>query len=160
MREAIAGYISEIEKAVTHMRQTTLNSKANQTAQSILSSGRMALRGRKNPHDYTDFPVDNLPKILTPNFFGREAQIDKIHKHLGANDQQLRVYTTYGTRGIGKTQIALEYARRYKDRFNAVFWVSSYMTVSIVFAGKLTGSVYRSDQKPQPPCDRALEKLR
>jgi ATP-dependent Lon protease len=125
MREAVDGYIAEIDKVVTHMRQTTQFSRASQVAQANLQNrGRIPFREQKNPNNFAEFPVDNLPKILTSNFFGRQAQIDQIEKHLGAQDEsRLRVYTIFGRRGIGKTQIALEYARLFKKKFDAVFWV-------------------------------------
>lgn len=125
MKDAVDGYIDEIDKVVTHMRQTTQFSKASQLAQANLEiQGRLAFRERKNPNDFCAFPVGNLPNILTTNFFGRQAQIDQIEKHLGAqHESRLRVYTIFGRRGIGKTQIALEYARLYKKKYDAVFWV-------------------------------------
>jgi hypothetical protein len=129
MRETVDGHITEIEKVVTHMRHTTQYSKASLMVQADLQlTNRLASQRRQNPNDFTEFPVDNLPRILTENFFGREAQIDLVERNLGADMQQLeklRVYTIYGRRGIGKTQIALEYARRFKKNFDAVFWVSS-----------------------------------
>ena len=125
MKDAVDGYIAEIDKVVTHMRQTSQYSKTNQLAQARLQvSGRLAFRDQKNPNDFCEFPVDNLPKILTKRFFGRQAQLDQIEKYLGAQEvEALRVYTIFGRRGIGKTQIALEYARLYKQKFDAVFWV-------------------------------------
>lgn len=128
MRESVDGYIAEIDKVVTHMRQTTQYSRASQLAQASLQvSGRLTFRKHRNPNDFCEFPVDNLPKILTTNFFGRQAQIDQIEKHLGDQKvENLRVYTIFGRRGVGKTQIALEYARLFKKKFDAVFWVCFY----------------------------------
>jgi AAA ATPase domain len=85
----------------------------------------LPFREPKNAYDHTAFPVDNLPNIRTDQFFGREASIERIDKHLGDwADERLRTYLIYGRRGVGKTQIALEYARRYKSKFDAVFWAS------------------------------------
>jgi hypothetical protein len=65
MKDAVDGYIAEIDKVVTHMRQTTLYTKTSQLAQATLQiSGRLAFRHQKNPNDFCEFPVDNLPKIL------------------------------------------------------------------------------------------------
>jgi hypothetical protein len=125
MKDSVDGYIDEIDKVVSHMRQTTQYSRVSQLEQASLQSrGRIAFRNRRNQNDYCEFPMDNLPKILTENFFGRQAQLDQVEKHLG--DQKLeilRVYTIFGRRGVGKTQIALQYAHLFKQKFDAVFWV-------------------------------------
>ena len=125
MKASVDGYIDEIKKVVSHMRQTTQYSKISQLEHASLQvSGRIAFRNRINSNDFCKFPVDNLPKILMDNFFGRQAQLDQVEKHLGYQKiENLRVYTIFGRRGVGKTQIALQYAHLYKCKFDAVFWV-------------------------------------
>ena len=135
MKDSVDGYIEEIDKVVSHMRQTTQYSKLSQLEQANLQfRGRLAFRNRKNENDYCEFPVDNLPKILTDNFFGRQAQLDQIEKHLGDQEvESLRVYTIFGRRGVGKTQIALQYAQLFKHKFDAVFWVRLHVFLELLF---------------------------
>lgn len=67
------------------------------------------------------FRVEILPSIQTEISYGREAEIQKIHQYVGTRDiQRLRTCLIYGRRGVGKTQIALEYVRRYREKFDAI----------------------------------------
>ncbi|KAI0858271.1 hypothetical protein F4860DRAFT_486771 [Xylaria cubensis] len=78
----------------------------------------------------------NLPCILLeahdPNriFFGRDDILELIRDALvvpASQDagmrQDLRQFALCGLGGVGKTEIALEFALKYKDAFDAVFWV-------------------------------------
>ena len=63
---------------------------------------------------------------------GREKEIDKIHDWLGQTEaSRVRSYLIYGRRGIGKTQIALEYARRHKVNYDAIFWIQCETSASL-----------------------------
>jgi hypothetical protein len=126
MDEWMQSSISYIGNAIKHIQQTSINSKANQEYVARLQlSQAFAFRSRQNDVDYTEFPVQVLPKTRIETFYGREAQIDEIDAYLG-NQQldRLRTFTIYGRKGIGKTQIALEFAYRHASKFDAIFWVS------------------------------------
>lgn len=60
-------------------------------------------------------PCDNLPPQLTP-FVGREMELDKI-KQLLVDEPQCRLLTLVGPGGIGKTCLALEFARQTREAF-------------------------------------------
>lgn len=64
------------------------------------------------------------------NFCGREDILERLATELlpskntiTASGTTLRQFALCGFGGIGKTEIAREFARRHKDSFNAVFWV-------------------------------------
>ncbi|RAL14029.1 NB-ARC and TPR domain protein [Aspergillus homomorphus CBS 101889] len=64
------------------------------------------------------------------DFCGREDVLDRLAAELlpsknvvAASSTGLRQFALCGFGGIGKTEIAREFSRRYKDRFDAVFWV-------------------------------------
>jgi len=66
-----------------------------------------------------------------PSFCGRDSVLELIRKELlppktkvvSSVDTGLRQFALCGLGGIGKTEIAKEFALRYKDCFDAVFWV-------------------------------------
>lgn len=62
------------------------------------------------------------------DFFGREEELLKldqflIHPHAG--DLTIRRYALCGMGGIGKTDLALQFAHTRRDKFQAVFWVDA-----------------------------------
>lgn len=48
----------------------------------------------------------------------------EMHKSLHS-DGSRRVVVLHGLGGIGKTQLALEYAKRHKDNYSAIFWLNA-----------------------------------
>jgi len=78
------------------------------------------------PEEPATFPIKMLPYRQNPRFFGREAELDKINRALdwnNPNNPLLRTYTIYGRRGVGKTELALQYAHKNPAKFDAIFWV-------------------------------------
>lgn len=65
-----------------------------------------------------------MPQVS--HFVDRPAQIEEVERVLlprhQPNGRQLR-YILRGLGGIGKTQLAVEFARRHHRRFSAVFWL-------------------------------------
>jgi hypothetical protein len=67
--------------------------------------------------------VCNLPP-RNPNFVGRADELDQIRASLTAG-QVMTVQALRGMGGIGKTQIAIEYAYRYATDYGLVWWVDA-----------------------------------
>ena len=64
-----------------------------------------------------------MPHIA--KFIGRDLEISQLQGLLPSADPKRRkVFVLYGLGGIGKIQLAIEFARRYKDSFTAIFWLS------------------------------------
>ncbi len=53
----------------------------------------------------------------------REDELGEIHKALGGNGSRHTV-VLHGLGGIGKTQLAIVYAKRHKDNYSAIFWLN------------------------------------
>ncbi len=72
-------------------------------------------------------PLWNVPYRRNPYFTGREEALLSLHSQLTATGAmtQNRALAISGLGGIGKTQIAIEYAHRYRDEYDAVFWVTA-----------------------------------
>jgi NB-ARC domain len=78
------------------------------------------------------FPNTILPFSQNPRFYGRAVELEKIEKYLSPkDDQSLRTYTIYGRRGVGKTEIALQFAYMNQPGFDAIFWIQCETSVSI-----------------------------
>ncbi|RDW56928.1 HET-domain-containing protein [Coleophoma crateriformis] len=80
----------------------------------------------KGPH-YEDFDVAfSLSNVSeTQNFVARETELRKIHESLGGDGyNSRRIVVLHGLGGIGKTQLTVAYAKRYRENYSAVFWLN------------------------------------
>jgi len=64
----------------------------------------------------------NPPLERNPYFTGRGPQLAQLHKLLMAGKQVALTQAIGGLGGIGKTQLALEYAYRYQKSYHDIFW--------------------------------------
>lgn len=53
----------------------------------------------------------------------REEELAEMHGTL-SGDGSRRTVVLHGLGGIGKTQLAVAYAKRYKDNYSAIFWLN------------------------------------
>ncbi len=69
----------------------------------------------------------NIPYRRNPFFTGREEILDYLSTLLSANKVAALTQTQVisGLGGIGKTQIAVEYAYRYSERYETVLWATA-----------------------------------
>jgi hypothetical protein len=77
--------------------------------------------GRGQP---TSLPaVWNVPHPRNPYFTGRGALLEALHGRGGETRPVVLTQVLRGLGGIGKTQLALEYAYRYGGTYRLVWWV-------------------------------------
>jgi hypothetical protein len=72
---------------------------------------------------FNDAPID----LLSPHFTGREGELGDIGKGLGASHGSAPTrYAVHGMPGVGKTQLALQFAKLSYNRqqYSLVFWIS------------------------------------
>jgi len=74
---------------------------------------------------YEDFSVPfSLSTVSeTQQFVAREDELRDIHEAL-SGDGSRHTVVLHGLGGIGKTQLAVAYAKRHKDNYSAIFWLN------------------------------------
>ncbi len=84
---------------------------------------------------YTTFtPYWNVPYPRNPLFTGRNEILCLLYTLLQPSREEVtsQIYGLYGLAGIGKTQLAVEYAYRHRLLYQAVFWISAHSQTSII----------------------------
>ena len=81
----------------------------------------------------TESLVWNVPYHRNPFFTGREALLEQLHDHFSqaATAAITQPPAITGLGGIGKTQIAIEYAYRHREEYQYVLWVNATEPVTL-----------------------------
>ena len=75
-----------------------------------------------------------LPFHKNDNFTGRDREIGEIHQVLHCADatiSQRRVMVLHGLGGMGKTQLAIQYAYIHQKDYTSVWWVNASTTQAL-----------------------------
>jgi hypothetical protein len=74
---------------------------------------------------YENFSIPFSLSIVSDieHFVAREDELREIHKAL-SGDGSRHIVVLHGLGGIGKTQLAIAYAKRHKDNYSAIFWLN------------------------------------
>ncbi len=106
-----------------------------------------ALAGRAKPVTAPDFPgagrampraarfPGELPQVWkvparNPNFTGRGPELDAVARGLAARST-VTVHSVRGMGGVGKTQLATEYANAHAGDYEVVWWIAAAEPASI-----------------------------
>ncbi|KAF3491046.1 uncharacterized protein GIQ15_00563 [Arthroderma uncinatum] len=65
-----------------------------------------------------------LPWDVTPHFTGRRDYLQQIHETFSGSEGR-KIIVLHGNGGMGKTEVALKYARENEHRYDHVFFVNS-----------------------------------
>ena len=109
-------------RGLTVRRFQTARELAEQVSQDVMHLLITDFRkSRKQP------PVWNIPYRRNPFFTGREDVLQQLHEYFtqAKTAALTQPPAITGLGGIGKTQVAVEYAYRYKEAYHDVFWVNA-----------------------------------
>jgi tetratricopeptide (TPR) repeat protein len=79
---------------------------------------------------YSETNINNLPYFRNQNFVGRKLLFDRLRSALVSNKTTALIQSKAitGSGGMGKTQLALEYAYRHIDEYGVIWWIRSEET--------------------------------
>lgn len=108
------------------------------------------------PEPSTAAACSTIPHLRNQGFYGRATQLNEIAQAFKdqASLSRVRTVAIWGTGGIGKSQIALEYAhKKWDDDTYAVLWIASETAAEIAksfneAAGKLRLDGYSESNTP------------
>jgi len=100
----------------------------------------------------TQVPIWSVPYRRNPFFTGQEDILTRLRTALTVNKtaaltQQATPQAISGLGGIGKTQIALEYAYRYGQEYQAVLWAQADGREALVLAYSKLASLLHLPEK-------------
>jgi hypothetical protein len=88
-------------------------------------------------------PIWGVPHHRNPNFIGRDGLLDEIGTSIASTQTPAVVQALRGLGGVGKTQLAVEYAYRYAHKYSCVWWLrseeTSTLTTDYISLGKSLG---------------------
>jgi tetratricopeptide (TPR) repeat protein len=104
--------------------------------------------------------VANLPP-RDPAFTGRVDLLDQLHQRLHPGQPavvvQAQAQTLHGLGGIGKTQLALEYAHRHARDYDLIWWITAEPSAAI--PGQLVAFARRLGLPERPEHDETVQAL-
>jgi len=68
-------------------------------------------------------PICNLPHLRNPNFTGRKDLLKHLSKALTSGKHAALTQAIHGLGGVGKTQLAVEYAYVHASDYDLIWWV-------------------------------------
>jgi len=70
-------------------------------------------------------PIWNIPCLRNRNFTGREKILANLQAQPASRNYTALTQAISGLGGVGKTQLALEYAYRHREDYRIVWWIHS-----------------------------------
>lgn len=120
-------------------------------------SGGFSIPGRRKPRRApiwgSEIPFRN------PHFVGREAELAELRQQLASRGPAVirqPPQALYGMGGVGKTQLATEYAHRYAEDYDIVWWVRADQEDTILSSFVALGLQLRMEEVDPGARERAL----
>ncbi len=96
----------------------------------------------------------HVPYKPSPFFTGRDTLVQALHERFAAGrEQEIATLALSGLGGCGKTQIALEYAYRYRNEYHTTFWIQGQsaeaLRANFISLAKLLNLPEHKDADPE-----------
>ncbi len=103
-------------------------------------------------------PYWSVPLPRNPYFTGREEILETLHRQLGVGQAVALTQSLalHGLGGIGKTQIALEYAYRHALEYSAVFWIAAETEEQIISSLRRIAKTLQLPEQDNPDQQRVV----
>lgn len=115
-----------------------------------LAAAVTARLGKLRPSDELPQRVRKIPP-RREDFTGRESELEQLREMLTQSPSSSAAVTITGEAGVGKTQLALEYAHRFADEYDVVWWVPALsedlVTTSFLNLYWRSGEPYRHSSR-------------
>ncbi|KAL7926093.1 hypothetical protein ACQKWADRAFT_309692 [Trichoderma austrokoningii] len=77
-------------------------------------------------------PCGKAPYYRDADLYGRQIELEKINSALGSHvDKSDKLFTICGLAGVGKSKLAMAYAKKYARQFDVILWVKSQTALSL-----------------------------
>ncbi|PON27928.1 hypothetical protein TGAM01_v203065 [Trichoderma gamsii] len=102
-------------------------------------------------------PCGKAPYYSDVDFYGRQVELEKINSALGSQvDKSDKLFTICGLAGVGKSKLAMAYAKKYARQFDVILWIKAQTALSlsqsfteIVSELRLPGAPSNSEENQQ-----------
>ena len=121
------GYIELVGLEEEEARRTLLaNVKKGRVKPEKVSFPRSISHAYRQPVRFPGSPppIFNLPR-RNPNFTGRDDLIDEVLDKLTSTGRSTVIQALTGMGGIGKSQLAIEFAHRYASDYELIWWMQA-----------------------------------
>ena len=107
-------------------------------------------------------PLWNVPLRRNPYFTGREDVLQNLHTalHLDSTLAVAAAQAISGLAGMGKTQLAVEYAYRFREQYTAVLWLQAETHASLVADFIALASLLHLSQQNEQDQTRIVEAVK
>ena len=105
-------------------------------------------------------PWWNIPFPRNPNFTGRESILTQLETALASSPPAAMTQAIAGLGGVGKTQTAVEYAYRHRDRYRAVLWVRANTETDLVSGYRELAEVMGLPERDESDSNKAAAAVR
>jgi ATP/maltotriose-dependent transcriptional regulator MalT len=68
--------------------------------------------------------LSDAPQIDEDDFIGRERELEQLRTWLTPRPKRRNVVALCGLGGMGKTQLSIQFARKFVDTYSSVFWLN------------------------------------